>query len=78
MPFMTKHTRSIDKAIAAAGTQAELARVLEISRPSVNRVFLSKLGKVPPAWCLKLHDLYGLRLHDLRPDIYPPDFGQAA
>jgi len=54
-------------------TQLALAQFLEVKQPVVSRMLYSE--KVPVGHCLRIHDLTGIPLHDIRPDIYPKPSG---
>lgn len=63
---MCKHV--LDWRIARKLTQAEAAALVDVAQPTWAKW---EAGQVPPEQCLKVHDLTGVALHLLRPDIYP-------
>ena len=50
---------SIDDAIAYAGSQAELARMLGVTRQGVN--YWWKAGSIPPVWRYRFLELQRIR-----------------
>jgi len=64
--------QALDDAIVALGSQAALARLCEVSQPSVFK-WLKKRKPLPPQHVLKVEAATGISRHDLRPDIYPRD-----
>lgn len=60
------------RAIAAAGSEAELARRLRISRSAVNG-----WKRVPAHWVIFIEQLTEIDRSILRPDLYPPRDGGA-
>jgi DNA-binding transcriptional regulator YdaS (Cro superfamily) len=65
----------IQSAIAAAGSQSELARRCGVKQGHVWKWL--KSGRVPPTRVLAVEAATGISRHELRPDIYPVE-GQAA
>lgn len=49
-------------------TQAEAGALVEVSQATWAKW---EGGQVPPEQCLKVHEVTGIALHVLRPDIYP-------
>jgi DNA-binding transcriptional regulator YdaS (Cro superfamily) len=65
-----KPITALNAAIAKAGGQNALARLLGISQPAV--FHWVKNGKpIPAEHVLKTEGATGISRHDLRPDIYP-------
>lgn len=63
----------IELAIEAAGSQAALAAMVSTEPPTVTPQAVAKwraTGKVPAERCLRVHDLTGVPLHLLNPDVY--------
>lgn len=59
----------IEMAIEAAGSQAELARVMKVGRQAVN--YWYKCKRVPPAPALEIERRLGVHRHYLNPEVYP-------
>lgn len=49
-------------------TQAEAGSLVEVSQATWAKW---EGGQVPPEQCLKVHEVTGIALHVLRPDVYP-------
>lgn len=49
-------------------TQAQAAIRFGVNQPTVAKW---EKGKVPSEQCLRVHEITGIPLHSLRPDIYP-------
>jgi DNA-binding transcriptional regulator YdaS (Cro superfamily) len=62
--------QALADAIEKLGTQAELARVCEVSSTAVWK-WVRSAKRVPPEFVLKVESATGISRHDLRPDIYP-------
>lgn len=73
----------LQQAIATAGSQAALARGIskhlgrEIKGQHVWR-WLNGSGRIPPIYVIPCEVFTGISRYHLRPDIYPPEEGQAA
>ena len=61
---------SLQKAVAVAGSQSELARMCGISQPAVWK-WLQSSKRVPAEYVLTIEAKTGVSRHHLRPDIYP-------
>jgi DNA-binding transcriptional regulator YdaS (Cro superfamily) len=61
---------ALKKAVAAAGSQSELARICGISQPAVWR-WVQSSKRVPADYVLRIEAKTGVSRHHLRPDIYP-------
>ena len=61
---------AIEKAVALAGSQAELARRIGVKQAHVWN-WLNRDAKVPADRVLAIEAATGVSRHDLRPDIYP-------
>lgn len=59
-------------AVAAAGSQSALARILGVSQRAVWR-WVTEGKELPPKHVLAIEAATGVSKHDLRPDIYPRD-----
>lgn len=59
----------IERAIAVAGSQSSLSRILNCTPQNVQR--MCSTGHVPAKHVLKIESATGVSRHDLRPDIYP-------
>lgn len=59
----------IDRAVAVAGSQSSLSRILCCTPQNVQR--MCSTGHVPAKHVLKIEEATGVSRHDLRPDIYP-------
>lgn len=59
-------TLAVDK----AGSQAEIARIAEVSPTAVWK-WVQSSKRVPAEFVLKIEAATGVSRHDLRPDIYP-------
>jgi DNA-binding transcriptional regulator YdaS (Cro superfamily) len=61
---------ALQLAIAKAGSQAEIARIAEVSTTAVWK-WVQSSKRVPAEFVLKIEAATGVSRHDLRPDIYP-------
>jgi len=61
----------MEKIITAIGSQAELARKLDVS-PMVVAQWKSR-NEVPAKWVLPVERVTGVSCSEIRPDLYPPD-----
>jgi len=61
---------ALEAAVDKAGSQAELARIAEVSATAVWK-WLHSSKRVPAEFVLKIEAATGVSRHDLRPDIYP-------
>lgn len=59
----------IERAVAVAGSQSSLSRILCCTPQNVQR--MCSTGHVPAKHVLKIEAATGVSRHDLRPDIYP-------
>lgn len=59
----------LDLAIAAVGSQEELARRLDVKSPSISGW---RHTGIPPKRVLRIEEVTGVPRHVLRPDMYPP------
>ncbi|MFL1548794.1 transcriptional regulator [Pseudomonas sp. D47] len=59
----------IDRAVAVAGSQSSLSRILCCTPQNVQR--MCSTGHVPTKHVLKIEAATGVSRHELRPDIYP-------
>lgn len=68
---MSQAQTPIQQACAYVGGQAELARLLEVSPPTVNQ-WCKEIREVPPSRCLAIERATGGQVTraDLRPDDY--------
>jgi DNA-binding transcriptional regulator YdaS (Cro superfamily) len=64
-----KAKTGVDLAIAAAGTQAELARVMGVGRALIHH--WKAMGVVPPGRVIEAEKKTGVPRHKLNPKIYP-------
>jgi Uncharacterized protein conserved in bacteria, prophage-related len=67
---------ALKQAVAAAGSQCELARICEVSQPAVWK-WLQSSKRVPAEYVLRIETATGVSRHHLRPDIYPVDMPEA-
>jgi DNA-binding transcriptional regulator YdaS (Cro superfamily) len=63
---------STTKAVRAAGSQAQLRRLLDVPQSTLNS-WLRRKMELPPQHVLKVERSLGIPRHELRPDIYPLD-----
>lgn len=70
MSDYTDKQKGVEKAIEAAGSQAELARKLDISKAAVGKWV--KAGAIPVERVPAVADALGLDRSVLRPDFWPP------
>ena len=57
-------------------TQIQAAERFDVSQPTISKW---EQGKFAPEQCPQIHQVTGIPLHELRPDIYPkPQFTQAS
>lgn len=68
--FTTFDMDALDRAITAAGSGAELARHLGVSRAAIS---YWRRKQVPSLRVLEVERLTGVSRQELRPDLYPPD-----
>lgn len=59
---------ALEKAINAAGSQATLARGIEVSQQLIS--YWLRKGKCPAEYALKVEAVSGVSRHELRPDIF--------
>ncbi|MCP2016860.1 transcriptional regulator [Qipengyuania citrea] len=69
---MTKPTplEALTSAVGVAGSQAELARICEVSATAVWK-WVQSSKRMPAEYVLRAEAATGVSRHDLRPDIYP-------
>lgn len=58
-------------AITAAGSQTELAKLLEMNNPSHISSMVNRDKRASVKWAAKISTATGVPLHELRPDIFP-------
>ncbi|HWU03010.1 MAG TPA: YdaS family helix-turn-helix protein [Novosphingobium sp.] len=63
---------ALQAALNQAGSQSALARICEVSQPSVWK-WLQSSKRIPPQYVLRVEAATGVSRHHLRPDIYPPE-----
>lgn len=68
---MLRSMNAIEKAVAACGSQSELARRLGLKPQSVQGWVTN--GRIPAERVLEVECASGVSRHDLRPDLYPRD-----
>lgn len=61
---------SLDRAVAAAGSQRALALALGIKSPSISGWY--ERGRIPVERCAAIEAATGVSRHDLRPDVFGP------
>lgn len=66
--------RALLNAIEAVGTQAELARMCQVSTTAVWK-WVQSSKRLPAEFVLCVEAATGVPRHHLRPDIYPADLG---
>ena len=64
---MFKTYTHIEQAIDDSGGVRALARLLKLSEPTVSNW---KRTRIPAHHCLAVSKISGVKLHDLRPDVY--------
>lgn len=62
--------------VSRAGSQYELGNALGVSQATVSRWILDA-HQIPAEHAIPAEVLYGVSRHDLRPDIYPREEGDA-
>ncbi len=62
--------QALKAALESAGSQAELAKIANVSQPAVWK-WLHQSKRVPAEAVLAIEQSTGVSRHDLRPDIYP-------
>jgi len=67
---------ALQAALAAAGSQSELARICSVSQPAVWK-WLQSSKRLPAEYVLRVEAATGVSRHVLRPDIYPEDLPPA-
>lgn len=72
----TTTTEALNALVKSAGSQSELARRLGVSQTAVWK-WLHTSKRLPAEYVLTAESLYGISRHDLRPDIYPPNYPPA-
>jgi len=70
---------ALNAAIEALGSQSAMARLLEVSQPTVSD-WVNRMGQMPAddGKVLKVEAATGISRHELRPDIYPREDGPHA
>lgn len=63
---------ALTAAVASAGSQAAMGRLLGVSQPTVWK-WLQSTKRLPAEHCLAVETATGVSKHLLRPDIYPAD-----
>lgn len=63
---------ALKAAVARAGSQAAMGRLLGVSQPTVWK-WLQSTKRLPAEHCLAVEMATGVSKHLLRPDIYPAD-----
>lgn len=61
---------ALHSAVGKAGSQAELARICEVSTTAVWK-WVQSSKRMPAEYVLRTEAATGVSRHDLRPDIYP-------
>ena len=69
---LEKEMRALKRAIAIAGSQSALARIIGVNQQNVNH-WLLKGSRVPAEYVIPIERAsYGqVKRHELRPDLYP-------
>lgn len=62
--------RALMRAIKAAGTKADFARLNGVTPQRVH-YWVEYMKRLPPQFVLTTEAITGVSRHDLRPDIYP-------
>lgn len=65
---MDDKSDALRRAVAAAGGQAEFARLIGVTAQAV-----SQWDKVPPLRVLEVERVSGVSRQELRPDLYPSE-----
>lgn len=68
---------ALKAAIARAGSQAAMGRLLSVSQPTVWK-WLQSTKRLPAEHCLTVEAATGVSKHLLRPDIYPADLSSVS
>jgi DNA-binding transcriptional regulator YdaS (Cro superfamily) len=63
--------KGFNLAVEKAGGSVRLAREIKADRQLVD--YWVKTGRPSPQFCVAISDLTGVPLHDLRPDVFPPE-----
>lgn len=71
-PGKPTHIDGLVSAIARAGSQTKLARLLGV-KPQHVQNWLSRDARVPSARVIDIERSTGVSRHDLRPDLYPKE-----
>jgi len=61
----------VDEIITKAGSQAEIARTLNVGVMTVSQ--WKNRGRIPSEWVLPVEELTGVPCWKIRPDLYPPE-----
>jgi len=68
---------ALKEAIELIGSQSAMARLLEVSQPTVSD-WVNRMMRLPAEHVLAVEGATGISRHDLRPDIYPREEGPRA
>jgi DNA-binding transcriptional regulator YdaS (Cro superfamily) len=69
-------TGALARAVAMAGSQAELGRICGVSQVAICKAVRD--GRCNPAWVPKIELALGIPRHELRPDLWFPSQREAA
>lgn len=71
MTELTPQQTALQKAIEIAGSRKQLAKAIGCKHSSHIGVMLNRDKQASTCYALKIHQVTGVPLHELRPDIYP-------
>lgn len=63
---------ALKKAIEIAGSPTRLAKMIGLSSNAHVFVMLNRDKKASPRYVIKINEVTGVPLSELRPDLYPP------
>ncbi|EJH4501927.1 Rha family transcriptional regulator [Cronobacter sakazakii] len=64
---------ALEKAVAAAGNDARLARGIGLSPMAISHWRKRNKGIIPNGRVMDVYKATGIPPHELRPDLYPPE-----
>ncbi|EGT4370527.1 hypothetical protein AUM47_03200 [Cronobacter malonaticus] len=65
--------KALEKAVAAAGNDTRLAKMIGLSPMAISHWRKRKKGIIPNGRVMDVYKATGIPPHELRPDLYPPE-----
>lgn len=72
MSYNPSPFEALENAVSAAGSQAALGKICDVSQTAVWK-WVQSSKRVPAEYVLRIEAALGISRHLLRPDIYPRD-----